>query len=257
MGQDRPVWCHVRPRLCESLLRAHSVGNGRDGWAWAQYAIGVIAGLTAIVAFLYWIREQRRRPEAEFLWKLSTNGRPEDLREWKPDEVPVVPPGSALLVEVSMRNIGDALGRSTVSNFVVGSGVDVTDYQHGRPSTAASNAIVGRPPDYACRFIAGAIEWYPQLWWLQRFVVIPNEGTSGDLLRLLMEVEDDRLNSSGRRWLPNLLWNEPTNVNLQAGARWPPERRGKRRLGRIRSLPTGRASCRPGQRRDVRDIAPQ
>jgi hypothetical protein len=53
------------------ILQALSATVERDGWAWLQYALSVVATVTGIVVFSQWALERRRRPEVCFYWRLS------------------------------------------------------------------------------------------------------------------------------------------------------------------------------------------
>ena len=61
------------------ILQALSAPVERDGWTWLQYALSVIATVTAIVAFSQWALELRRRPEVAFSWKFSPGRRPGEV----------------------------------------------------------------------------------------------------------------------------------------------------------------------------------
>ena len=44
----------------------------RDTWAWIGYGVALAAGLAAVIGFVSWILQQRRRPEVAFLWRIAT-----------------------------------------------------------------------------------------------------------------------------------------------------------------------------------------
>jgi len=48
------------------ILEAFPVTVERDVWDWLLYAVSAIAATTAIVLFLPWALERRRRPEIRF-----------------------------------------------------------------------------------------------------------------------------------------------------------------------------------------------
>jgi hypothetical protein len=94
------------------------LGTERDLADWLVLAATLAAFVTGSVSFLVWIREQFRRPEFEYRWRISPTGDVDGLVDWKADTEGTVPAGATILVESSIRNVGDAAG-PTLSNFVV------------------------------------------------------------------------------------------------------------------------------------------
>jgi hypothetical protein len=62
----------------------------RDLWDWYLYAASLCAAITAIVLFLPWALERRRRPEVRIDWALSLDGDPAKLENWPADYVPQI-----------------------------------------------------------------------------------------------------------------------------------------------------------------------
>jgi hypothetical protein len=143
----------------------------RDVWAWAQYAVTVLAAVTAVVVFLAWALELRRRPEIQFHWRLSPDGDPAHLAMWPPDEVPEIRPGQPLLVETAILNTGDKAGRDALINFVAPDCFDLRQYDAPEVKPRhAGNDTVGLPPDYRAAFFAVAAEpWTPANWHMRHY----------------------------------------------------------------------------------------
>ena len=74
------------------ILEALPVAVERDGWDWLLYALSLAAAVTAIVLFLPWALERRRRPEVGFHWKFSPDGDPANLTPWSAGYVPEIDP---------------------------------------------------------------------------------------------------------------------------------------------------------------------
>jgi hypothetical protein len=246
------------------ILAALSATVERDGWAWLQYAVSVIAALTAIVAFSQWASELRRRPEVGFLWKLSLDGDPAKLATWPPDYVPEIDPTQPFLVQAAILNTGDKAGGDTLTNFVAPDCFDLR--QLGRPEAehlTSTNNTAGLPPDYRVVFAAPRAEpWTPGNWYLWQYLLQYSTPKLCDRplqVRLLFDVSDSRFNSRGRRWLPSIL-PPPEPQDAPAGTPWPPAPTMPRwrmplwRIRYVRAGPYDRVVCSPGDRRDVRDL---
>jgi hypothetical protein len=229
----------------------------RDIWDWLLYALSITAATTAIVLFLPWALERRRRPEIGFLWKFSPDGDPAKSAPWPADYVPEVDPTRPLLVEAAIQNTGDKAGGDTLANFVVPDCFDLRD--HTRPEAehlTAINDTAGLPPEYRVVFAAPRPEpWTPGNWYLWKYRLQYSTAKPCDRpirVRLLFDVSDSRFNSRGRRWLPSLL--PPLELQgASAGMPWPP-RPMRRRWRRARAEPPSRVVCAPGDRRDIRDL---
>jgi hypothetical protein len=76
----------------------------RDAWAWATLLLALAARATAVIGFTFWIATQRRRPEVDFLWRISLTGAPDGFRDWPQDEAPSIDVGQTILVEASLQN---------------------------------------------------------------------------------------------------------------------------------------------------------
>jgi len=100
------------------ILEALPVAVERDGWDWLLYALSLAAAVTAIVLFLPWALERRRRPEVGFHWKFSPDGDPANLTPWSARYVPEIDPTQLFLVEAAIQNTGDKAGGDTLVNFV-------------------------------------------------------------------------------------------------------------------------------------------
>ncbi len=230
----------------------------RDAWAWLQYALSIIAATTAIVVFLTWAAELRRRPEILFQWRLSPDGDPAHLAIWLPGQVPKIGPGQPLLVEAAIQNTGDKAGRDTLINFVAPDCFEL--HQRGRPEVEplpAVNDTAGLPPGNRVVFSAPRAEpWTPVNWYLYQYrlqYVAADQRDQPLLVRLLFDVSDSRFNSRGRRWLPSIV--PPLEFQgAPAGAPWPPLPARRRTVRWARAEPRDQVACLPGNRRDVREL---
>ena len=246
------------------ILQAFSVTVERDGWDWLLYVLSLVAATTAIVLFLPWALERRRRPEVGFLWKFSPDGDPAKSSVWPADHVPEIDPAQPFLVEAAILNTGDKAGGDTLVNFVAPDCFDLREL--GKPEAGhltATNYTAGLPPDYRAIFAAPRPEpWTPGNWWLWQYRLQYSTARQGDRplrVRLLFDVSDSRFNSHGRRWLPSVL-PALESQDASAGVPWPPVPTKRRwriagwRMGYVRPGPPGRVVCAPGNRRDVRDV---
>src|SRR6266540_3482533 len=229
----------------------------RDAWAWAQYALSVIAAITAIVVFLAWAAELRRRPEIRFHWRLSPDGDPAHLAIWPPDEAPEIKATQPFLVEAAIQNTGDKAGRDTLINFVVPDCFDLR--QRAAPDVEpphATNDTAGLPPDNRVVFFAPRPEpWSPANWHMRHFRLqyVADQPDQPLRFRLFFTVSDSRFNSRGRRWLPSIV-PPLESQSAPMGTPWPPTRSRRRTIRWARAEPHGRVASLPGERSDVRDL---
>jgi hypothetical protein len=239
-------------------MRAMPVTVARDTWDWLLHAVTAVAAVTAIVVFLAWAAELRRRPEILFQWKFSPDGDPAHLAIWPPDKVPEIKATQPFLVEAAIQNTGDKAGRDTLINFVAPDCFELR--QRGRPEVEplhAGNDTAGLPPDHRVVFIAPRAEpWTPVNWYLTQHrlqYLEPDQCDRPLPIRLLFDVSDSRFNSRGWRWLPSIV---PT-LEFQGapvGTPWPPTPSRRRTVRWARAEPRGRVVCLPGNRRDIRDL---
>jgi hypothetical protein len=225
----------------------------RDALDWATLAVALAAGATAIIGFTYWILEQRRRPEVSFLWRIALNGDLDGLRDWPHDESPSIEVGQTILVEASVQNVGDAPGQHTLTNFVVPSCFALADYPAASQRVLeSSNDTAGLPQDRSVRFIAGERPFNISMWWMQRFALTLERDPGSDGARLLMALDEGRLNGRGRRLLPSLV--APHNPpGAPYGTPWPPPGQ-PRALAIIEAAPRDTVYCTRGSRQSVRDL---
>jgi len=135
------------------ILEALPVAVERDGWDWLLYALSLAAAVTAIVLFLPWALERRRRPEVGFHWKFSPDGDPANLTPWSAGYVPEIDPTQPFLVEAAIQNTGDKAGGDTLVNFVAPDCFDLSQpsKSEARHLTATHNTA-GLPPEYRVVF---------------------------------------------------------------------------------------------------------
>ncbi len=220
-------------------------------------ALGIAASLAALVGFLPWALQQRRRPEVRLLWRIALSDREEDVVDWPPDEVAEAAAGSDVVVEVSVLNVGDAATGRAQTNFVVPGCIVLTGLARDpRPARWSHNRVAGLASGFGVHFIAAVFDLPPADWHLQRFRLgLPKEDVS---VRLLFELSDGRLNATGRRYLPSRLVGGEL-PDAAVGTRWPPDDAPSRwwhrgSWSRVRAEPPGRLLCLRGQRADVRDL---
>jgi hypothetical protein len=114
----------------------------RDLWDWYLYAASLCAAITAIVLFLPWALERRRRPEVRIDWALSLDGDPAKLEDWPADYIPQIIPGQAIYVRVAVHNVGDRASEAALTNFVV----QPVSTCVGTPTSRPNRAFLGTPP---------------------------------------------------------------------------------------------------------------
>jgi hypothetical protein len=229
----------------------------RDVWDWLLYAVTALAAVTAIVVFLAWAAELRRRPEIRFHWRLSPDGDPAHLAIWPPDEVPEIKATQPFLVEAAIQNTGDKAGRDTLINFAVPDCFDLR--QRAAPEVEpphATNDTAGLPPDNRVVFFAPRPEpWTPVNWHLRQYRLryVADQCNRPLSLRLLFTVTDSRFNSRGWRWLPSIV-PPLESQSAPMGTPWPPTRASRRTIRWARAEPRGRVACLPAERSDIRDL---
>lgn len=233
------------------------VAVARDPWDVVVLAVGIVAGITAIIGFGYWILAQRRRPEVQFFWQISTTGSVTDLRPWPQDEPPEVVVGATILVETNIWNIGDATAMHALSNFVVPDCFSLRLFDNDRvKAMVAGNKTAGYPPTDAVRFIPIEKPIYPAVWWPQRYCLVLESIPEGkNAARFMMELSEDRLNGSGsRRW-----WSRTAPLEIPdypVETPWPETRRLKHQWRKISvgNSNGDRVMCYPGGRKTTRDV---
>lgn len=238
------------------ILAAASVD--RDLWDWLLYAVSFGAAVTAIVLFLPWALERRRRPEIQINWALSLDGDPANVDDWPADHAPKVTPGQVVCVRVAILNVGDRASEGALANFVVPDCFELRNsYNPEAKPLLSGNLTAGLPPEHRVAFFAPRPDpWAPGTWFMLTCQLTYSTSSNPDQplrTRLQFEISDNRFNRSGRRWLPNLL--PPSEQgDAQAGEPWPPPGSRRPRLAWVHAAPRGRVACSRGTRRDVRDL---
>jgi hypothetical protein len=229
----------------------------RDRWDWFLYIVSLATAFTALIVFLPWALERRRRPEARIIWALSLDGDPSNMGSWPPDHVPQVKPGQAFFVQVAVLNVGDRASEDALVNFVVPDCFDLRKHfdPEAKPSRAG-NPTAGLAPEHRVAYFDPRLEpWTPGNWFAYNYRLIYSAAGGPERplrTRLLFDISDSRFNRTGRRWLPSFL--PPHELgHAPAGEPWPPRSRGLR-LRWVRAAPHGRVACSRGSRRDIRDV---
>jgi hypothetical protein len=236
----------------------------RDGWAWAQWGLSILAGITGFVVFVPWALERRRRPETRFQWKVSQSGNAADLVLWDAVDAPEVPANQIVLLEAAIQNVGDRPGEDGLINFVVPDCLRLVSVNNpDRKVIVSTNPTAGLPPEHRVHFFAPTTgPWSPGDWVSLHYSlehVDPDQLRKPLRIRLLFSVSDTRFNESGRRWLPSLVRHFDIE-SAPAGRPWPPGsetsawRRFRRYIRWVRPMPRGRVYCTRGERSDTRDI---
>lgn len=231
----------------------------RDLWDWGFATLGALAALSAIVLFIPWALERRRRPELSFLWEVEyTEG---DAREWSAGEEPMIRAGTLFRMRVSLRNVGDAPLEKGLANFVVPDCFKLT-YTRGSEqlALASRNRTAGLPPGFGVRYTVHEVDIVPGNWkshdYLLEYCGTPISGQSLRV-RLLFDIAEPRLNRGGRRWFPvRKAYGDESNSPI--GQTWPPQvprlRRLRPAIAFPRALPKGQILCARGSRQDCRDV---
>jgi hypothetical protein len=229
--------------------------TGLWDWCWAVVSDATVtevlaagASASAIVAFAFWVLEQRRRPELRFMWSFSATGEVHDLAPWGEGETRTSPPGATLLVEAAVQNVGDGGTAGAQSNFTVPDAVDCWSAPAwDEPRRAVKVAAA------SLAFLPAAFAIPPGDYHLQRFRVrVPD---TEDCHRFTFTVTDARLNASGRRFLPSRLVGGDLPPSWSCTDLWPPKLpRPFGRWSRVRAEPRGRIAYMRGVRADVRDL---
>jgi hypothetical protein len=177
------------------MLRATPVTVVRDVWDWLLYAVSAVAAITAVVVFSRWALEQRRRPEAGFLWRFSPDGDPANLVDWPADYVPEISSTQPFLVVAAIQNTGDKAGGDTLINFVVPDCFDL--HQVEAPEVEplrAQNGTAGLPPDNRVVFLTPrATLWTPANWHLSTYRLQYVAGQCGRPLEISSKSVDEPL----------------------------------------------------------------
>jgi hypothetical protein len=202
------------------------------------------AAATAIVVFIQWALQVRRRPEVavRWAWDVHGGGGAFDQHPWVPGETLITGPLQLLQFRISLENTGDALSEHSAYNVCVPitfsmslSGPSIS----AKLSQGATNRYAGR-----CWFLAEEFVWLPGDFRLTFFDLTtpPSEGD----WEISVDVSSDRFNATGHRWFPSMVkWR---NRQGHERAKWP-----RRHPGIIRRNPRSIAAS-VGSRSEQRTI---
>jgi hypothetical protein len=229
----------------------------RDGWDWLTFWLTIVGATTATILFWSWTLERRRRPEARIVWFHAEDCQAGSLREWSETDIPRLGTGETLLVRAAMRNIGDAIAESVLTNFVAATCLTLTDHDARQAVPAsAGNLIAGLPPDNSVTYFGKATTLAGGDWLIRDYLIERKPNTSAGKARVLFDLSCPRFNARGRRWLPSFVFRpgDEEEFVAAAGTKWPPAHAMRRWPRCIHAMPRKRVVCMPGGRRDVRDI---
>lgn len=238
-----------------------TINVAKDLGDWILYYLSLGAAATAIVLFVPWALERRRRPEVHVLWQFSRTGQLEDLEEWPVGTRHEIAPGDEVLISVSILNSGDRAGEDMLTNFVVPDlfSLAFDDDLTAKPAVAR-NMTAGLPPQFLTKYFGPApTMWTPGNWWYSNYrlkVSADLELTDPRDARLLFALSDPRFNRTGRRWLPSMV-GELEIPTATAGQPWPPVRRRSglwKGIRWITAQPASHVLCSVGERQDTRDL---
>jgi hypothetical protein len=193
-----------------------------------------VAAITAIVVFIQWALQLRRRPEVAIRWAWDVYGGfgAFDQHQWGPDRDLVVAPRQHLEFRISFENIGDAVSEHTVYNVCAPTAFTMTlpsswppypDPGTAKLSQGASNRMTG-----PCTFAFDDFVWMSGTHQLV-FFHLEMPLTEGEW-PLFLEIQSDRFNATGHRWLPSLVKRRDATGSDRS--KWP-----RRLPGIIRRAP--------------------
>lgn len=201
----------------------------RDLWDWLVIASTVFAAGGVWFAISQW----RRHPEVEIEWSLNGNA-------WSASDSHTMAVDDKAKIEIHLHNVGDATGEATITNFIAADCFSLQDTK--RPenkSIPSGNRRAGKLTEHQVTYLKAERRFFPDLHWgfeyelqLKKLV----EGTH----EILFQVDDERFNSSGKRWLPSRTYSLKPDSGKASQCRW------------IRSLPKGEIECRMNSRMSVR-----
>ncbi len=175
----------------------------RDVADWVLYGVALLAAVAAVVGFLGWISEQRKRPEFRFRWS-QPNG-----EAWGPCDVPVFRVGTEYTLLVAIDNIGNGTAERAIINIVFPEFVELS-FDMGRGEIVrggrSADASVGLPPKHHVHFLVPPMfPSTPGLTSLFDFklkvVRDPTSEWTPGPFHAAASLEDPRLNAKGRRRL--------------------------------------------------------
>lgn len=213
-------------------------------WATVIAALGAVATALSVG---FGAIQLRRRPEVEVRWYWD-----DDL--WDPDDIKSIGPNEGHKLGVVARNVGDATGYTTKMNLIA---ADVFRLNIGATlGQPSGNAIAGRHTNNAVTYLArDTIFTINFTWIINCGFAMSRNGIHDQVHEVVFIIEDDRFNSSGKRWLPTLTRSLDEHAAVgrkwrRIGARPGTPRRKEVKVGKN----VGTVVCGPGYRRATRRV---
>ena len=228
-------------------LPVRVLSQSRDPWDWVIYGLTVATFLLALWGLLAWVAEQRKRPEIRFRWYLP------NTEPWEIGNGPLFEVGQVYVLRVAIDNIGNGTAETATVNVVA---PECLQLNPGEPisGTFVIEPMVGLPPAWraTCLVPPTAVLTPGLTWFLDFKVRAITTQTPGDVdlpFKIIVSVEDPRLNTKGRRILPILV--SPLDEIGAVPDPWPgsPVRRT---MSKGKAQPTATVRILPGRRIDMR-----
>ncbi len=240
---------------------AVGVATPRDAWDWLVLWLTVAGATTALFAFGSWLLERRRRPELLVIWEYAADGNERNLERWEADTKPTLLPGQKVTVRHSIKNVGDAAAERVLTNFVVPACLDLSEVDEPESKLLTTvDRTVGVKPQFKALFMARTTEQIaPGDAVVRRYTLSMKDGsalTESTEVRIALDAACARLNPRGHRRIPSFIYrlDDAAGAKEGAGTKWPPDVTTDRVMRWVHAMPRGRLLCRPGSRKDVRDL---
>lgn len=189
-----------------------------------------IAGVTAIVVFIQWALQLRRRPEVaiRWAWDIRGAGGNFDNHPWEVGHSLVTGPRQILEFRIAFENTGDALGEHTSYNLCAPRAFTMSFPSSPRSTARIFQGVSNRYTGPCTVLSEDEFVWMPGSFRVIFFTLeIP--AYEGEFT-LYFEVQSDRLNATGHRWMPSMVkWR---NTAGHERSSWP-----RRHPGIIRRHP--------------------
>jgi hypothetical protein len=203
----------------------------RDGWDKLIYGISLAAAIAALIGFMSWALERHRRPELQISWEISGSTARSDSQAWGPNNDSTVKPkhmfqaGEERRVSVIVTNIGDRALEHAGVNFLVPECFSLEDSRNPEHKPfPARDPNLDYPPEHQGTALYHEISYCPPgdtRLFMYRLKYTEQAPTESATRRVLFQVSDHHMNTSGKRIIPFFIGfhKEP---NGGPGSAWPP-----------------------------------